>query len=59
MTPDEWLEATPAADGSWWLPWFEWLRRHGSGTRRPPAIGAPSAGLPPLDQAPGTYVLER
>jgi hypothetical protein len=59
MTPDEWLQATSAAEGSWWLAWFEWLRQHSSGTRRAPAMGAPSAGLPPLGPAPGTYALQR
>ncbi len=59
LTPDEWLEATAVIDGSWWLPWFDWLRAHGTGTRTPPPMGAPDAGLVPLEEAPGRYVLER
>ncbi len=59
LTPDEWLETTPVVDGSWWLPWFDWLRAHSSGLRKPPPMGAPAAGLRPLADAPGHYVLER
>jgi polyhydroxyalkanoate synthase len=59
LTPDEWLASTPPTDGSWWTAWFQWLRRHSSGTRKPPRIGAPGQGLRPLGAAPGRYVLER
>lgn len=59
MTPDEWLAATPQVDGSWWTPWTKWLARHSSRQVAPPAMGAPQAGLPPLDDAPGRYVHQR
>lgn len=59
LTPDDWLAAMPQQDGSWWTPWFEWLHRHSSPWRRPPAMGAPRAGLQPVQAAPGSYVLER
>lgn len=59
LTPDEWLEATPVMQGSWWTEWFGWLERHSSGERKAPAMGAPHLGLRPLDDAPGRYVLER
>jgi len=59
LTPDEWLADTPQRDGSWWTPWFEWLRGHSSGVRKPPAIGGARAALRPLGDAPGRYVLER
>jgi polyhydroxyalkanoate synthase len=58
-TPDVWLAGTPQREGSWWTPWFDWLRRHSSGSRKPPAIGGPSAALRPLGDAPGRYVLQR
>jgi polyhydroxyalkanoate synthase len=58
LTPDEWLEGTPQSDGSWWTAWFDWLRQHSSGTRKPPRIGAP-ANSRSLGDAPGRYVLER
>lgn len=59
LTPDEWLSATDAVEGSWWTPWFEWLREHSSGQRRAPTMGAPGAGVPVLGDAPGRYVLQR
>jgi polyhydroxyalkanoate synthase subunit PhaC len=59
LTPDEWLAATPSVEGSWWTAWFEWLREHSSGERKPPAIGAARKGLHPLGAAPGQYVLDR
>jgi polyhydroxyalkanoate synthase subunit PhaC len=56
LTPDEWLAQAPQLDGSWWNAWFDWLTRHSSGQRKPPAMGAPGAGLPVLEAAPGSYV---
>jgi polyhydroxyalkanoate synthase len=59
-TPQEWYEATPSVAGSWWTPWFEWLDTHSSSPRvKPPTMGAPGSGLPPLDEAPGQYVYIR
>ena len=59
LTPDQWLQATAPVDGSWWTPWVRWLRRHSSRRTAPPALGAPQAGLAPLDPAPGRYVHQR
>jgi polyhydroxyalkanoate synthase len=59
LTPDQWLEASPPVDGSWWTPWVRWLVRHSSRRTGPPALGAPQDGLPPLDAAPGRYVHQR
>ena len=56
LTADEWLEATPPTDGSWWTAWVEWLAKRSSRRAAPPAMGAAQAGLPPLEPAPGTYV---
>ncbi|MGN6527594.1 MAG: PHA/PHB synthase family protein [Burkholderiaceae bacterium] len=58
LSADEWFEATSAQPGSWWTAWERWLVE--SGTRQrvpPPAMGA--EGYPPIDDAPGRYVLER
>ncbi len=55
-TPDAWREASTRHDGSWWTDWAQWLSAHAGGQREPPAIG--SAAHPPLDDAPGRYVLE-
>jgi polyhydroxyalkanoate synthase len=59
LTPDEWLAATRSIDGSWWSAWVGWLAQHSSGRRTPPPMGAPRAGLVPLDAAPGRYVHRR
>jgi polyhydroxyalkanoate synthase len=56
LTPDEWLAETPPVAGSWWTAWVGWLREHSSAQVTPPKLGAPKAGLAPLDPAPGTYV---
>jgi poly(3-hydroxyalkanoate) synthetase len=46
-------------DRDWWPAWEAWLAQHSSGREQPPAMGAPGRGYPPLDDAPGTYVLQR
>ena len=56
LTPEEWLAAAAPHAGSWWTAWLDWLARHSSPRERPPAMGAPDAGLPPLEAAPGRYV---
>ena len=45
----------PRKDGSWWPEWTGWLAAHSGEPVAPPAMGA--ADLPPLDDAPGRYVL--
>ncbi len=57
MDPDTWQAATPHKDGSWWPEWAGWLAALSTGMVAPPAMGAPDKGLPPLDAAPGRYVL--
>ncbi|HTS55329.1 MAG TPA: alpha/beta fold hydrolase, partial [Burkholderiales bacterium] len=57
VDPDTWIDATPAAQGSWWPAWADWLERLSSGRIAPPPMGAP--GYPPLGPAPGMYVLEQ
>lgn len=59
LTPDEWMTATPQVQGSWWTPWVKWLAGHSSRQVAPPPMGAPHAGLPPLEAAPGRYVQQR
>jgi polyhydroxyalkanoate synthase subunit PhaC len=56
LTPDEWLAQAHQVDGSWWTAWFDWLTGHSSGEGKPPAMGAPRAGLRVLEPAPGSYV---
>ena len=60
LSPDQWLEASTEKFGSWWTGWSEWLAKHSSADLiRPPRTGAARKGYPVLDEAPGTYVLQR
>jgi hypothetical protein len=36
--------------------WQQWLSRHSSARTTPPPMGAPDAGLPVLENAPGSYI---
>ena len=57
LDPDTWKAQAPRHDGSWWPAWQAWLVASGSSERAPPpAIGAPASGLPPLEDAPGSFV---
>jgi len=56
LGPDEWLAAAEKREGSWWPAWADWLDARSSG-RAPPPTG--SNRHPPLDPAPGRYVLEK
>lgn len=56
--PEAWLDAHDPKPGSWWLEWGDWLAAHSGGMGPPPALGAAKAGLPVLDAAPGSYVLQ-
>ncbi len=59
IDPETWQISTPIHEGSWWVPWLNWLSRHSSPEPvAPPPVGAPEKGYPPLIDAPGTYVLE-
>ncbi len=57
--PDEWIERTPVQQGSWWTAWEAWLSERSGDPVKPPAMGNAKAGLVPLCDAPGTYVLEK
>ncbi|MDG4583004.1 MAG: alpha/beta fold hydrolase, partial [Candidatus Competibacter sp.] len=55
--PEVWRENTAKVAGSWWDDWSRWL-----GERCGPLVDAPapgSAAYPPLEAAPGRYVLEK
>lgn len=56
IDPDRWLDEAPRFNGSWWIPWQEWLKANSSGLTAPPEMGAPEKGLRILGDAPGTYV---
>jgi polyhydroxyalkanoate synthase len=53
LTPDEWLDAAPQVEGSWWTVWFDWLREHSSGQHPAPQDKGHALG-----PAPGRYVLQ-
>ncbi len=55
---DSWLKRTLEQSGSWWVPFERWLTEHSSSLVATPSIGAPEKGLPPLGDAPGTYVFQ-
>ncbi len=52
--PENWLEAAPQYDGSWWTAWHGWLVQQSSEARIAPRML--SATLPP---APGDYVMQK
>lgn len=58
VDPDTWYATHDAIDGSWWIPWAKWLRGASSGAQKPPPMGAPEAGYPPLMEAPGSYIFQ-
>jgi polyhydroxyalkanoate synthase subunit PhaC len=58
VDPDTWASRASQRDGSWWPAWEAWLVEQGSGVREPPPqMGAPEHDLPPMEPAPGQYVL--
>jgi len=60
LGPEEWLLAAERKDSSWWTEWTHWLGAHSSSESvPPPRMGAPDKGYPPIEDAPGTYVLQR
>jgi polyhydroxyalkanoate synthase subunit PhaC len=53
-----WRASAERHSGSWWEPWAAWmLQRTGDEVPAPTARG--SAGHPPLEDAPGSYVRDR
>jgi polyhydroxyalkanoate synthase subunit PhaC len=60
LAPDEWAAAAGSRDGSWWMAWTDWLASHSEPERvSAPSIGAAAKGYGPIEDAPGTYVLQR
>ena len=54
----DWLAQAETVQGSWWTDYTTWLAdRSGDMKHAPRTLG--SATFPPLEPAPGTYVLER
>ena len=59
IDPATWRKKTPVNKGSWWVAWQKWLGNGSNGRVPPPAMGASKNGLPPLYDAPGSYVLQK
>lgn len=60
VDPDTWFAEVPERQSSWWPEWHAWLLEQSSGkVVEPPTLGAPDRGYPPLEDAPGRYVLQR
>ncbi len=55
-TAVQWRKAAERHEGSWWTDWSYWLAAHAGEKGAPPSLG--SAAHPPLQDAPGSYVLE-
>jgi len=55
-TPARWRESAQRHEGSWWTDWAAWLASRSGAKRKPPSLG--SRHHPPLQDAPGSYVLE-
>ena len=56
-TPTTGSRRARVVPGSWWPHWYEWLEPH-AGARRAAPAAAGNAAHPPLQPAPGTYVIE-
>jgi polyhydroxyalkanoate synthase len=56
--PERWFDETASREGSWWPAFAGWLTSRSAPRGKPPAMGAPEAGLPPLCKAPGKYVFQ-
>jgi polyhydroxyalkanoate synthase len=55
--PTAWRKGATRHEGSWWTDWFAWLGERSGQKAKPPGMG--SRKHPPLDDAPGRYVLEK
>src|SRR5579859_407802 len=59
LAPEQWLEGTPAQEGSWWPAWIGWLQERSGAWTAPPPLGARKGRHAVLADAPGSYVHER
>ena len=54
--PDGWIGQHPPQSGSWWPEWSDWLAAKSGPPVPPPGLGAEDRGLPPIMDAPGSYI---
>ena len=57
VTLVDWLKAAHEHKGSWWVDWREWLENIDA--ERVPARAVGTTELPPIEDAPGSYVRVR
>ncbi len=57
--PEEWLRSAPHHEGSWWSAWVDFLAAHSGEPAAPPPMAGRLQKGATLDEAPGTYVLQR
>lgn len=55
--PDAWYASSTHHVGSWWEDWAEWIGARAGKMVAPPGLG--SEKHKPIEDAPGTYVLEK
>jgi len=51
---EDWLKKAQETPGSWWPHWHQWIRSHDDREVEARPVG--SAGHPPIEDAPGSYV---
>src|SRR5215470_16752852 len=56
--PEVWQKEAERRQGSWWPHWLEWITAR-SGEKKPAPASLGTADIPPLDAAPGRYVMEK
>lgn len=52
--PDSWLKKATNHEGSWWVHWSDWLKKHSG--ERIPARAPGGKGIKIIEDAPGSYV---
>lgn len=57
--PEDWLASATRHEGSWWTHWLDWLESHSAKALKPAPVSLGSRNYPPLESAPGTYVIEQ
>ena len=59
IPPEEWQVIAERREGSWWPALIDWLNERSSAETAPPSLGAEKGIYQPLEDAPGTYVMQR
>ncbi|HEY4460045.1 MAG TPA: alpha/beta fold hydrolase, partial [Pseudonocardiaceae bacterium] len=58
LDSDQWREAAPTVKGSWWPDYAGWLRDR-SGAEKPAPAELGNAEFRPIEDSPGSYVLDK